>query len=133
MRLKWNLVGKNMRPHSQLRNKLQGKIDKLQDHLQHFPEDATHLHVTLNRHPKKVWFTVALTLRLPSNILRAQKSGEDPVSALDRAVKALLRELSGLKSELRHESNWKPDAAATAIEPPRVARLPLPSAVPGTS
>lgn len=113
-----------MRPHSQLRAKLEGKIDKLEAHLEHFPEDATQLHVTLNRHPKKRWFTVALNLHLPSNTLHAEKTGDDPVPALDHAVKALLRELSGLKSELRRETSWKPDAAASAAAPPRLARLP---------
>ena len=130
MKLKWNLVGKNMRPHSQLRDKLQGKIDKLEAHLEHFPEDATQLQVTLTRHPKKDWFTVALNLHVPSNTLHAEKSGDDPVPALDHAVKALLRELAGLKSELRRETTWKSDAAATAAAPPRLARLPAAQSAP---
>lgn len=124
MKLKWNLVGKNIRPHSQLREKLEGKISKLEAHLEHFPEDATQLHVSLSRHARKGWFTVALNLHLPSNTLHAEKSGADPVPALDHAVKALLRELSGLKSELRREANWKPDSKLNAVPTRRVARLP---------
>ena len=107
MTLKWNLVTKGMRPHAQLQNKLEQKIAKLETHLEHFPQDAVHLQVTFQRNPRKPWFNAALTLRLPSNILHAEKSGPDPIPAFDQAVRALLREVAVLKSALRHESQWK--------------------------
>ncbi len=107
MRVKWNLVTKGMRPHAQLQDKLEQKIAKLESHLEHFPPDAVHLQVSLQRHPKRSWFATALTLRLPSNTLQSSKSGPDPVPAFDQAVKALLRELATLKSGLRHESDWE--------------------------
>jgi ribosome-associated translation inhibitor RaiA len=95
-----------MRPHAQLQTKLEEKVAKLETHLEHFPPDAVHLHVHLERHPKREWFAAALTLRLPSNILQSKKSGADPVPVFDQAVKALLREVGGLKSALRRESDW---------------------------
>ena len=101
------MVTKGMRPHAQLQNKLEQKIAKLETHLEHFPSDAVHLQVNLERHPKKDWFATALTLRLPSNILESKKSGPDPVQALDQSVKALLREVAALKSALRRESAWQ--------------------------
>jgi ribosome-associated translation inhibitor RaiA len=107
MTIKWSLVTKGMRPHGQLQNKLQQKINKLETHLEHFPQDAVHLQVNLQRQPKNARFIAALTLRLPSNILRAQKGGLDPIPAFDRAVKALLREVAVLKSALRRESEWQ--------------------------
>ncbi len=106
MKLKWNLVTKHIRPHEQLQKKLQQKINKMEAHLEHFPPDAVHLQVNLARHPKKASFIAALTLRLPSNILRAEKSGPDPVPAFDLAVKVLLREVAVLKAELRREDEW---------------------------
>jgi ribosome-associated translation inhibitor RaiA len=107
MKLKWNLVTKRMRPHAQLQEKLEQKIGKLETHLEHFPPDAVHLQVNLERHPKREWFGTALTLRLPSNILESKKSGADPITVLDLAVKALLREVAGLKSALRRENDWQ--------------------------
>ena len=107
MKLRWSLFTKGMRPHPQLQTKLQQKIAKLETHLEHFPPDAVHLQVSLERHPKRAWFATALTLRLPSNILQSRKSGSDPVPAFDQAVKALLREVATLKSGLRHESDWE--------------------------
>src|SRR5947208_16612843 len=107
MNLRWSLVTKGMRAHRQLQNKLGQKIRKLELHLTHFPQDAVLLNVRLDRHPKGIQFAARLTLKLPSNTLRAQKTGLDPVPAFDQAVKALLRELAVLKSALRHERNWE--------------------------
>jgi ribosome-associated translation inhibitor RaiA len=107
MTLKWNLVTKGMRPHAQLQSKLEQKIAKLETHLEHFRSDAVHLQVNLERHPKRVWFDTALTLGLPSNTLQSTKSGPDPLPVLDQAFKALLREVAGLKSELRRESDYR--------------------------
>ena len=107
MTLKWNLVTKGMRPHNQLQAKLKQKVAKLETHLAHFPSDAVHLHVSLERHPKRDWFGSALTLRLPSNILESKKGGADPITAFDLAVRALLRKVAGLKSELRRESDYQ--------------------------
>jgi ribosome-associated translation inhibitor RaiA len=107
MTIKWNLVTKGMRPRAQLQSKLEQKIAKLETQLEHFPADAVHLQVNLERHPKREWFAAALTLRLPSNVLQSKKTGADPVPVFDQAIKALLREVAGLKSALRHESDWK--------------------------
>ena len=107
MKLTWNLVTKGMRAHDQLQAKLGQKVRKLETYLEHFPADAVHLQISLEKSSKRDWFVAALTLRLPSNILRAQKSNADPIPALDQAIKALLREIGGFKSELRHESQWQ--------------------------
>jgi ribosome-associated translation inhibitor RaiA len=111
MTLKWTLVTRRMRPHGLLKQKLEEKVRKLETHLEHFPSDAVGLQVHLERHPKKLWFQAGLILRLPSNTLRAEKRGADPIPAFDQAVKALLREVAVLKSALRHERDWSRTAA----------------------
>jgi len=128
MTLKWTLVTKRMRPHGQLQKKLQEKIGKLETHLEHFPTDAVQLQVNLEQNPKKAQFVAALTLRLPSNTLRAEKQGSDPIPALDQAVKALLREIVVLKSALRRESQWPRVADRKLFYPATVPRVPLPMA-----
>ena len=107
MTLKWTLVTRRMRPHGQLQKKLQEKITKLEIHLVHFPSDAVHLQVSLEQNSKQAVFLAGLTLRLPSNTLRAEKQAADPVTAFDQAVKTLLREIAVLKSALRHERDWQ--------------------------
>ena len=121
MKLRWALFTRNMQAHGQLRKKLQQKIHKLEAHLTHFPSDAVHFQVNLERHPKKPLFGAGLTLRLPSNLLRAEKFAEDPIPAFDHAVKALLREIGVLKASLRHERQWQ------AILRPAPLRFPEPA------
>ncbi len=107
MILRWNLTTRSMRPHGQLRRKLQQKIRKLEAHLTHFPQDACFLQVSLQSHPKRPWFGAGLTLYLPSNVLRAEKFDVDPVPAFDQAIKALLREIAVLKSAFRRDTRWQ--------------------------
>ncbi len=103
----WNLVTKNFPGPVLLRNKIHQKISKFEKHLKHFSPDAVYLQIALERHPKRKRFLVALTLRVPSNILRSEKSGPDIIKAFDQAVKASLRQLQGFKSKLRRDSLWK--------------------------
>ena len=123
MILKWTLNSRHMRPHGQLRKKLQDKITKLEKHLVHFPADAVHLFVNLEQQAKKALFTAALTLHVPSNTLRAEKHGPDPITAFDQAIKTLLRELAVLKSALRHERDWPRVSKATTVSHARQSAL----------
>ena len=105
--LPWNLVTKNLHGHELLRKKLREKISKIEKHLKHFPAGTVHLHIALERHPKREFYTAALTLRVPSNILHSKKSASDVIKAFDDAVRTLLRQLASLKAELRREALWK--------------------------
>ena len=105
--LSWNLATKDLHGHELLRKKLEEKIKKLEKHLQHYPAGSLHLQIVLERHPRKPLFVATLTLHVPSNILRSEKSGWDVIKAFDDAVKALLRELASLKADLRREAYWK--------------------------
>src|SRR6266850_3739897 len=108
--LTWNLVTKNLEGHFLLRKKLHEKISKLEKYLKHFPPGSVHLQVALERNVKKDLHTASLNLRVPSNILHAEKTDSDVIKALDDAVKALLRELEAYKSSLRGEALWKRNA-----------------------
>ncbi|HEY5914581.1 MAG TPA: sigma-70 family RNA polymerase sigma factor [Verrucomicrobiae bacterium] len=124
----WNIVTKGFHGHGQVQEKVRSALSKLERHLEHFPSDAVHLQVVLERHPRKPEFTAGLVLRVPSNILRSAQEGPDPVSALSSAVKTLLRQLASLKSELRREVLWKRKsrrAELHASKPLRFAAAPL--------
>jgi len=111
----WNLVTKNLHGHELLRKKLLQKIQKLSRHLRRFPPGTVHLLVALEKNPKKEEYTAGLTLRVPSNILRAEKTGRDVIQALDAAVKTLLRELESLKADLRREAFYRRKARRAAL------------------
>jgi ribosome-associated translation inhibitor RaiA len=111
----WNLVTKNFQAHEQLRRKLRSKIAKLERHLQRLPLEAVRLEVALEKHPNKDLFSAALSLRLLSHMLRSEKAAVDPVPALDRATKTLLRQVAGFKSSLRREALWKRQGRRAAL------------------
>jgi ribosomal subunit interface protein len=110
MRIPWNIVTKNLSPSDAripLEKKLQQKIAKFERHLAHFPPDAVHLQIVLERHPRKDRYLASLTLRVPSDILHSEEAGRDLIGAFDEAVKSLLRKLKSYKSSLRGEKFWK--------------------------
>src|SRR5690242_21187226 len=88
----WNIVTKGFHAHGQVQQKVRSALSKLERHLEHFPSDAVHLQVVLQKHPRRPEFTAGLVLRVPSNILRSAQAGPDPVPALSSAVKTLLRQ-----------------------------------------
>jgi ribosomal subunit interface protein len=123
--INWNIVTKNLEEDPLLRKKLREKITKLEKHLKNVPPDAVHLHIALERHPRKKHSTAALTLRVPSNILHSEKYADDVITAFDLAFKTLLHELETWKSTLRWPRLWKRKerreqflkAAGFAVEP----------------
>ena len=110
MRIPWNIVTKNLSPNDArlpLEKKLQQKIAKFDRHLAHFPADAVHLQIVLEKHPRKDRYLASLTLRVPSDILHAEEAGRDLIGAFDDATKSLLRKLKSYKTSLHGEKFWK--------------------------
>lgn len=111
----WNIVNKNLTPGDAVREKLRRKIARLTKHLVHFPPDTLHLQVVLQKLAKKETHAVRLTLRLPFNILHAEKSDEDLLDAVDAATSALEREVDSLKGGKRGDYRWKRSARRAAL------------------
>jgi RNA polymerase sigma factor (sigma-70 family) len=110
VRIPWNIVTKNIAPEKArlpLEKKLQQKIAKFDRFLVHFPPDAVHLQIVLEKHPRKDRYLASLTLRVPSDILHTEEAGRDLIGAFDDAVKSLLRKLKSYKSSLHGEKFWK--------------------------
>jgi ribosomal subunit interface protein len=110
MGIPWNIVTKNISPGDAripLEKKLQQKIAKFDRFVSHFPSDAVHLQIVLEKHPRKDRYLASLTLRVPSDILHSEEAGRDLIGAFDNAVKSLLRKLKSYKSNLHGEKFWK--------------------------
>ena len=113
--INWNIVQKNLSPGYTVKETLSRKIAGLAKLLGHFPPETLHLQVVLEKHPKKGTYATKLTLRLPSNILHAEKSDGDLLHAIDSAINALKREVQSVKASMRGDYRWK--------RPARRARL----------
>jgi ribosomal subunit interface protein len=105
--ISWNIVNRNVCPGLAVKEKLTRKITRLAKHLVHFPAESLHLQVVLEKVEKKHNFTVRMALRLPSNILHAEKSHEHLLGAIDSAAAALENEVKSFKTALRSDYRWK--------------------------
>jgi len=103
----WNFVTKNIERDEFIEKKVHDKVATLGRHLKNFPLDSAHLHVALERNPKKDEHTVRLTLRVPSNILHSEKTADDLIKALGLAVDSLVHDLEAFKAILTGERFWK--------------------------
>jgi len=124
--IRWHIVNRNLTPGITVLEKLSQKIDGLAKLLVHFPPDSVHLQVVLSKLPKKGLFDVWLTLRLPSNILHARKTGADLLVTINTAMHALKREVMNHKGELRGDYQWKRPARRAELNAAKEARLALP-------
>jgi ribosomal subunit interface protein len=115
--ISWNIVNRNISPGLTAKEKLTRKITRMAKHLVHFPPQSLHLQVVLEKLEKKHSFTVRMTLRLPSNILHAEKSHEHLLSAIDSTAAALETEVKSLKAALCSDYRWKrPASRARLVE-----------------
>jgi len=117
MPIGWNLVYKNLPSSEQLGDKIRQKISKLERHLAGFSQHACYLHIALEKLPRKPEVKSILVLRLPAHVLKSQKTGRDAIAAVDKGVKALMRELEAAKAHIRKESSRRRAAQRHATAP----------------
>jgi ribosomal subunit interface protein len=123
----WNIVGNNVQVDEPLQRKLWQKITRLEKHLKGFPAEKVHLQLLLEKPPRKALHRVTLTLQLPADILRAEKSAPELLKGFDEALEALRRKLEAFQSghqgeELQKYGQPRPQAptpewAGFAAEP----------------
>ncbi len=122
----WNIVSRNIGLSAELREQLRRKLAALEADLQSFPPEKIHLQIMLERQARNARSTVALTLRLPANIIRVEKSAAEAGKAFDGALKALQDELKssqppGRLARRRGQSSEPDREAAVGFTPEPMA------------
>jgi RNA polymerase sigma factor (sigma-70 family) len=107
MAIDWNVVNNTGEAFDGVSAKVRSKIEKVEKHLAHFPEDAVHLQAILDMNSRSKTYAVALNLRVPSSILHVKKTSKSLVEALDKAVAALLASIAKLKTQYRKAHFWR--------------------------
>lgn len=106
MKFAWNILNHTGEALDVATAKMRPKIERLERLLDRFPAEAVHLQVVLDQNVHKKTYRVGLNLRVPSNILHAEKENKSLVRAVDGSVSALVRQLKKVKATYRHEAQW---------------------------
>jgi len=93
----WNVVTTNFHATESLLMHMRNQISQLEQYLEDLPPDSLHLHVELTRDLSTGTYTVALSLRLPGNILSSAQAAKDVRQAFDGALEALAHEVASHK------------------------------------
>ncbi len=128
--ISWNIATKNIPYDIGLQNRIRPVIGKLERHLKSFPPNVVHLQIVIEKQKREGLFTTALTLDLPSGILRTEKAGKDALESIGAAVPALLGELEEVKSKLRREPLWKRVARQAELHDKKAKFASAPSVKP---
>ena len=107
MSMSWNIVNNTGEAFAAVEPRIRTKISKLEKHLAHFPSKSVHLHIAINRNQRRKTYIITLNLRMPSNVLHAQKASSSMVKAVDEAVNVLHRQLGRVMSAYRREPDRK--------------------------
>jgi ribosome-associated translation inhibitor RaiA len=86
-----------------LEEKIQEKVTKLRKLLPSFPEDAVHLQVVFEKHPKREEYTSSLNLSFPQRTLYVSDKEADPLFAVHEAFNELFHRVKKFKSKLNQE------------------------------
>ena len=103
----YNVLYKNLEPMPQVEEHLEKKIQKVQDLLPTFDDDAVKLDVALEKHARREEYYASLTLAIPRKTLRATEKGFDVFNAMNAAFDELLREVKKFKDMLKREHTYK--------------------------
>ena len=103
----YNVLYKNLEPMPQAEQHLEKKIQKVQDLLPTFDDDAVKLDISFEKHARREEYYTSLTLAIPRKTLRTKEKGFDVFNAMNAAFDKLLREVKKFKDMLKREHTYK--------------------------
>ena len=94
---------KHVGPKAHVRNLLEELIDRLEDKLEHFPEDAVSLHVLFEENGSHKLYRTSLTCHVPGHTVAAHEERRDAGLSIREAFAEVERQLEKQKALLRRE------------------------------
>ncbi len=94
---------RHMQGNHRLEEKVQEKVGKLGKLIPSFPEDAVHLQVVFEKHPKREEYTSSLNLSFPQRTLYVSDKETEPLFAANEAFNELFHRVKKFKSKLNRE------------------------------
>lgn len=90
-----------------LKKLLERKIQKLDKMLHHFQDGLKNLKIVLEQEGRKRMYSAQLVLGLPTGTIKAEKLGYSSIEAVNKAFKAILKEVTELKDRLNRTDDYK--------------------------
>lgn len=83
------------------------QVGKLQRLLSHYNSDLVHLHISLEKVPRKTEFTFAMNLTIPTGALHASEKGPDVRASAKAAFAELEGQVKKHQQKVRKDYVWK--------------------------
>ncbi len=84
---------KHVGPKAQVRQLIDELLDRLEQKLRHFPEDAVSAHVLFEENGSRTLSRASLTCHIPGHMVAAHEERREPGQAIRRAFKEVERQL----------------------------------------
>lgn len=94
---------KHVGPRGHVRTLLEELIDRLEEKLAHFPQDAVSVHVVFDENRAHTLYHIALTCHVPGHTVAAHDEHRDGGRAIRAAFAEVARQLEKQKALLRRE------------------------------
>jgi ribosome-associated translation inhibitor RaiA len=105
--MKVSFTYKHNGPHDSVEKETERYTAKLSRLLKAYSPDLVQLHGALSKHPRKVEFSLALNLSLPTGTLHATGLGSDLRSCCKQAFSELEAQVKKHQAKLRKDYEWK--------------------------
>lgn len=94
---------KHVGPKAVVRQLLEDLIDRLEERLSHFKQDALSLHVLFDENGSHKLYRTSLSCHLPGHMIAAHEEGRDPGLTIRKAFAEVERQLEKQKAFMRRE------------------------------
>ena len=84
---------KHVGPREQVRTLIEGLVDRLEDRLQHFRQDAVSVHVLFDQNGTRTLYRASLSCHVPRHMIAAREESRNPGTAIRKAFKEIERQV----------------------------------------
>src|SRR3989338_1766036 len=108
---------KHVGPRQHVQTLLDELINRLEEKLDHFPQDALSVHVVFEENGTHKVFRTSLTCHVPGHVVAAHEEGREAGSSIRKAFSEVERQLEKQKAILRREylRRRSPDKSSMAV------------------
>ena len=101
--MKYTIDVKHVRPNAHVRHLIEELITRLEEKLQHFPQETVSLHVLCEENGTRKVSRVLLTCHIPGHTVAAHEEGREAGAAIRDAFDEIERQLAKHSARMRGE------------------------------